>query len=278
MNDATSETSGKWGEYAPRFWVRTWIGLCRSLPSGGIFRRFGLWLRHPLKYGITGPIDTRLWNLKLRLNPRGNLSEERWLFLAQFSDLMERRLLVEVLKPGAVFFDIGANAGFYSFWVWSCFKDQVRIEAFEPDPELCARIRFNLASNEIRSLHLNPIALSDQCGTARLLIGAKNRGTNRLQTGASDGVSVEMMPLADFVARHGLARIDAMKIDVEGHEDKILGHFFAHAPPALHPRLLICETLDKGHGDDPLRNLIERAGYHPLARGRMNTVFQKDSA
>ena len=65
-----------------------------------------------------------------------------------------------------------------------------------------------------------------------------------------------------------------MKIDVEGHEAKILGHFFAHAPRSAHPRLLICETLNPGYGDDPLRNLIEQAGYRPIARGRMNTVYQ----
>jgi FkbM family methyltransferase len=278
MNDAISDTSAtKWGDAVPGPLVRTWMGLCRSLPAGAFFRRIGLWLRRPLKYGSGGPIDTRLWGLNLRLNPRGNLSEERWLFLPQFSDAMERRMLVEVLKPGSVFLDVGANAGFYSFWVWSHFKDAVRIEAFEPDPELCSRIRFNLAANGIHSLHLNPIALSDQSGTAHLAIGAKNRGTNRLETGVSDGVSVEMIPLADFVAREGISRIDAMKIDVEGHEDKILGHFFAHAPREVHPRLLICETLDKGHGDDPLRNLIENAGYRPIARGRMNTVFQLDA-
>ena len=277
MNDASTDTAGTWGDLAPGFIVRQWIQLCRSLPAGGFFRRIGLWLRRPLKYGTDGPLDTRLWGLKLRLNPRGNLSEERWLFLPQFSDLMERRLLVEALKPGAVFFDVGANAGFYSFWVWSHFKDAVRIEAFEPDPELCGRIRFNLAANGSTSLHLNPIALSDRSGTARLMIGAKNRGTNRLETAAEDGVSVEMIPLADFVARSGIARMDAMKIDVEGHEETILGHFFEHAPRAVHPRLLICETLDKGHGDDPLRTLIEKAGYRPIARGRMNTVFQLDA-
>ncbi len=277
MNDSISETSGKWGERAPGCITRNWIGLCRSLPTGSFFRRIGLWLRRPLKYGITGAIDTAMWGLNLRLNPRGNLSEERWLFLPQFSDAMERKLLVDALKPGSVFFDIGANAGFYSFWVWSHFKDAVRIEAFEPDPELCGRIRFNLASNGIQSLHLNPIALSDQSGTARLMIGSKNRGTNRLETGTSDGVSVEMIPLADFVQREGINRIDAMKIDVEGHEDKILGHYFANAPRSVHPRLLVCETLDKGHGDDPLRSLIENAGYRAIARGRMNTVFQLDA-
>lgn len=277
MSDATSAISGSWGERAPGPFVRNWITLCRSLPTGSLFRRIGLWLRRPLKYRVGGPLDTSLWGLKLRLNPRGNLSEERWLFLPQFSDAMERNLLADSLRPGGVFFDIGANAGFYSFWVWSKFRDQVRIEAFEPDPELCARIRFNLAANGADSLHLNPIALSDSNGTARLSIGEKNRGTNRLETAASSGVEVEMITLADFVKREDVSRIDAMKIDVEGHEEKILGHFFAHAPREVHPRLLICETLDKGSGDDPLRHLIESAGYRAVARGRMNTVFQLGS-
>lgn len=231
-------------------------------------------MRRPLKYGARGPLDIRLWGLKLRLNPRGNLSEERWLFLPQFSDPTERRLLIEALRPGGVFFDIGANAGFYSFWVWSHFKDQVRIEAFEPDPEICRRIRFNLAANNIDSLHLNSIALSDRSGVARLQIGEKNRGTNRLDTTAEEGVEVEMVSLNEFVRREGVTSIDAMKIDVEGHETTILGHFFDHAPREVYPRLLICETLDPRQSDDPLRTLIENAGYRLVARGRMNTVFR----
>jgi FkbM family methyltransferase len=276
MKDNPSAAPGEWGACVPSLAVRVWIGLCRALPASGFFRRVGLWLRRPLKYGRGGPIDTRIWGLKLRLNRRGNLSEERWLFLPQFSDGMERRILVERLRPGSVFLDIGANAGFYSFWVWSRFGDAVRIEAFEPDPELCGRIRFNLAANGIRSLHLNPLALSDRRGTACLQIGTKNRGTNRLDPSGADGVRVEMLPLSEFLAREGIERIDAMKIDVEGHEARILGPFFTHAPRSAYPRLLICETLDPGHGDDPLRELIEQAGYRPIARGRMNTVYQLD--
>jgi FkbM family methyltransferase len=231
-------------------------------------------MRRPLKYGARGLLDTRLWGLKLRLHTRGNLSEERWLYLPQFSDLAERRLLIETLHPGGVFFDIGANVGFYSFWVWSHFKDQVRIEAFEPDPEICRRIRFNVAANDIHSLHLNPVALSDREGVARLKIGEKNRGTNRLGTQAEEGVEVEMISLNEFVRRRGITSIDAMKIDVEGHETTILGHFFTHAPRSVFPRLLICETLDSMQNVDPLRMLIENAGYRLVARGRMNTVFR----
>lgn len=274
MSNDLSEISGDWGDRIPGPVTRMWLNLCRSLPPAPGFRRLGLWMRRPLKYGVHGPLDTRLWGLKLRLHTRGNLSEERWLYLPQFSDPTERRLLIEALRPGGTFFDIGANVGFYSFWVWSHFKDQVRIEAFEPDPEICRRIRFNMAANDIHSLNLNPLALSDRSGVARLKIGEKNRGTNRLDTNAEEGVEVEMVSLDEFVARKGISSIDAMKIDVEGHEITILGHFFAHAPRTVFPRLLICETLDSTQNVDPLRTLIEKAGYQLIARGRMNTVFR----
>lgn len=275
MIDAAATTTSQppWGTRRPGRLAAGWIALCRRLPPGPVSRRLGLWLRRPLKYRLAGPVDTQLWGLRLRLHPRGNLSEERWLFLPQFSDRIERRLLAARLAPGAVFLDVGANAGFYSFWAWSHLRDAVRIEAFEPDPELCARIRFNVAANAIRSLHLHQLALSDRAGTARLAIGAKNRGTNALTDG-DGGVEVPTVPLAGFVADAAIGRIDAMKIDVEGHEPAILGHFFAHAPRSAFPRLLVCETLAHQARTDPLRALIESAGYRQLARGRMNTVFE----
>ncbi len=263
-----------WGAHAPNSIIRGWIALCRSLPPAPPFRRLGIWLRSPVKRMLRGPVDTRLWGLRLRLHPRGNLSEARWLFLPQFADRREREALAQRLQPGDLFVDIGANAGLYSFWVWSRFGDRVRVEAFEPDPGLCARIHFNLAVNGVGSIRLNPVALSDTEGVARLRVGTRNRGTNRIAAQTEEGVEVPLTTLAAFAAANGLARIDALKIDVEGHEAPILSHFFAHAPVSLRPRLLICETLGPDAGADPLHRALREAGYAPLLRGRMNTVFE----
>lgn len=282
MNEAAPATRStgpgpaddRWGGRAPSWLPRCWLACCRSLPNAAVFRRLALWMRRPLKYGLKGPVDTTVWGLKLRLDPRGNLSEERWLFMPGFSDAIERRILAELLGPGSVFLDIGANAGFYSFWVWANHGDSVRIEAFEPDPALCSRIRFNLAANGVRSINLHQLALSDRSGTAALTIGSKNRGTNRLGADGGEAVTVPVTTLAAFVSEQGIERIDAMKIDVEGHEQAILGHFFRHANRGAFPGVLVCETLEKGKS--PLRQLLESVGYRQLARGRMNTVFRLD--
>lgn len=58
------------------------------------------------------------------------------LFLPGLFDRKERRYLQQKLQPGAVFLDIDANAGAYSFWVYSCLKTDCSIYAIEPDPEL----------------------------------------------------------------------------------------------------------------------------------------------
>ena len=109
---------------------------------------------------------------------------------------------------------------------------------------------------------------------AHLRVGMRNRGTNRIAAAAEEGVAVPLTTLAAFAAAHGLTRIDALKIDVEGHETAILSHFLARAPESLRPRLLVCETLGSDADAAPLHRALREAGYAPLLRGRMNTVFE----
>jgi hypothetical protein len=52
-----------------------------------------------------------------------------------------------------------------------------------------------------------------------------------------------MMPLLEIVENAKLPRIDAMKIDVEGYEDRVLLPFFATAARSLWPRSIYMETL-----------------------------------
>ncbi|NLL84131.1 MAG: FkbM family methyltransferase [Lentisphaerae bacterium] len=268
-----------WGAYRRHLLVRAWIKLCRCLPPASSYRRLGIWLRSPLKRLVRGPTDTQLWGLRLRLHPVDNLSESRWLFLPQFTDYAERMLLTQRLTPGSVFLDIGANAGLYSFWVWSRCGNSVRVEAFEPDPELCRRFAFNVATNGADSIHINQMALGDTCGTAHLSFGIRNRGTNQIvdDGNAVASITVPLTTLHEFVMSHNLNRIDALKIDVEGREEQILGHFFANTPQHLYPHLLICETLGGMPTDNGLALMLRTAGYTTLLRGRMNTVFERSN-
>jgi FkbM family methyltransferase len=152
---------------------------------------------------------------------------------------------------------------------------QVRIEAFEPDAELCERLHFNLATNRLQQVRLNSLALGDHEGEVRLISGDGNKGENRVSaTGA--GAVVPMTTLPTFLARSGIARIDALKIDVEGHETEVLSPLFQQSPRSLWPRLLICEVT---HDDEQrLAQLLAANGYSLSAQGRLNGIYRLAAA
>jgi len=264
-----------WGSFAPRGWRAAWLRFLHRLPAGNVWRRLALWLRNPLKRALAETVDAEVWGLKLRLQTRGNLSEQRLLLMPQYLDATERKILADELKPGSCFLDVGANIGVYSLWVAATCGPQVRIEAFEPDGELCERLRFNLATNQLQHVHLNSIALGDHEGEVRLISGAGNKGENRVEsTGA--GVAVPMTTLPRFLARANITRIDALKIDVEGHETDVLKPLFAQSPRSVWPRLLICEVT---HDDEQrLAQLLAANGYVLSAQGRLNGIYRLASA
>ena len=67
--------------------------------------------------------------------------------------------------------------------------------------------------------------------------------------------------MADYLAERSIERLDAMKIDVEGLEHRILTPFFATAPKSCWPRCLIVEQLFSTPEKDPVA-LAVSLGYH----------------
>lgn len=264
----------QWGAYSPNLFVRIWIALCRRLPPAPPFRRLGIWLKAPVNWRLRGPVDARLWGLRLRLYPHGDLAEACCLFLPQFAERQQRKALAQRLQPGDLFIETGTHAGLFSYWVWSQFGDRVRIEVFEPDPDRDARIRFNLAANSVGSVRLNPFALRETEGIAQVHVATRRRGMNRSVTSANNDKAVPMTTLVAFATKSGIERIDALKIDGQEHEAPVLAHFFAHAPTSLYPRLLICQTPGPGHDAAPLYRVLRQAGYTPLLPKRTNTIFE----
>jgi FkbM family methyltransferase len=210
------------------------------------------WLTKPLrrwvKHHHTQPLDIEVWDFRLRMLPRGNMSEQKLYTAPQFFDINERAVLTRLLQPGSVFVDVGANAGIYSFWANKCMDGDGRIIAVEPDPEMARRIRFNIKNNNLKSIELQCVALSDHEGTAELLINPQQRGTNTLEKeeigkskGARVPTTVELTTLATLCSKLGLSKIYVLKIDIEGHEIPVLTHFLTTARSELWPKAIISE-------------------------------------
>ena len=265
----------KWGQYNLKGWKKVWISFCHCLPPFPYLRRVAMLMRKPIKVVLVDWVDVSVWGLKLRLLPKGNLSEQRILFLPQFFDRVERLAIAKSLSQGGVFVDIGANIGSYSFWVASLGKD-IKIEAFEPDVELCQRMQFNLSTNSIHNVHIHQLALGDRSGTSTLKRNEENRGQTRVveSTGASQG-NVRIERLTDFLQNEQVDNITALKIDVEGNEVSVLKPLFESQYKHLWPRLIVCE-IEKPcvlPADSPPWKLLNDVGYVLQSRTKLNGIF-----
>jgi FkbM family methyltransferase len=118
--------------------------------------------------------------------------------------------LVRELKSTDVFYDIGANSGYYSLVAATRCKQVI---AFEPFPRNIARFRVNIAQNKLRNVTLIERALSDREGMMRFVEGPNTEsgflsasGTTEVSVMTLDAVSLEAAPP------------NIIKMDIEGGE------------------------------------------------------------
>lgn len=135
------------------------------------------------------------------------------------------------LRPDDLFLDIGANAGIFSL-VASQRLPRGGVFSFEPNPDLYADLRFNIAVNGARRIIPLNVALSERTGTFTLVHNPNHTGGAALSCHAQDGSlppnAVEHVVLAvapkdlGAVLDEARERRVCMKLDVEGHELAVL--------------------------------------------------------
>jgi FkbM family methyltransferase len=159
--------------------------------------------------------------LRWRLNPADFVhADVFWLGRKDYYDVYH---LQKFLQPGHVFFDVGANFGYYSLVLASRLNKQCVIHAFEPNPPTLARLRHHVAINGLQdAVHVHNLALSDQVGSAALATKEGNSGGAHVVDSDATSTLVQLTTLDAFCDEQRLTRLDAVKIDVEGFEERVL--------------------------------------------------------
>ena len=137
----------QFGTFAPTGVSRIILGLAKiGLGRGRLKLLFSqLWNR------INGdkPVDLIYQNLKLRLQPRQNTIESKIMFSAKKREGAELAFIKRHLVDGGVFVDIGSNIGYYALSV--ALMNASKVIAIEPNPTVLARLRDNIALNDLQS-------------------------------------------------------------------------------------------------------------------------------
>jgi FkbM family methyltransferase len=262
-----------WGTYRLTGLLAYWVAFLHAIPPSKAFYRLALWLRNPVKKRLKPWVDLTIWGLHLRLRSRGNLSEQRMILMPQFVDALERQILADTMREGGVFLDIGANAGLYSLWVAAQKIPNVRVHAFEPDPELCVAFNYNLQTNALEMIQLHAVAVGAAAGTLQLISSTSNKGENRVAAaGSSESSAVPVTTLPLFMQANGLTHITALKIDIEGQECAALKPLFEICPRSQWPQIIICEIVHDS--ENTLAQLLATHGYQLTGKGRLNGIYK----
>jgi FkbM family methyltransferase len=156
---------------------------------------------------LTGPLRGKRWIV-------GSSRRACWL------GLYERhfqKVLCQQLKPGAVFYDIGANVGFYSLLA-SGLVQSGQVYSFEPVPRNVAFLRRHVELNQLTNVRILEVAVADHEGSA-LFQESEDPASGHLGNGE---LRVSVTSVDSLLERNEISFPDCIKIDVEGAELKAL--------------------------------------------------------
>jgi FkbM family methyltransferase len=142
------------------------------------------------------------------------------------------RAYSQLIHPGAVVIDVGANIGAHTLPFAHLVGPGGRVLAFEPTTYAFHRLQRNLALNPAIAQRVSAYQamLAAQSGDvpgvdlyARwpLRHAPETRHSTHMGIAAStDGA--EVVALDDWIERHNISRVDFIKLDVDGHECRVL--------------------------------------------------------
>jgi len=217
------------------FWVRS----IRKVPVLGR-------IVHVLSHRIL-PNDQKVWaqieagpasGLWLRVNPRVADS-----FVRGGTEFEMQTILSERLRPGMIFFDLGANIGLFTLLAARIVGECGKVFSFEPDQENAARLRENIARNNFKNVTVVQAGVWSTTGELNFVPGpdsSPDRAWGKFIAGARDeaGVATGCVSLDDFVRDAPIP--DAIKCDVEGAEVKAMQG--SEKLLSKHHPWILCET------------------------------------
>jgi FkbM family methyltransferase len=180
---------------------------------------------------------------------------------------------MEQLKPGDVFFDVGAHHGWVSMWTLLLVGKDGNVYSFEPSPANLSILEWHRTRNNFSQWAIVPKAVADVDAEEEFfLVDSGDSPMNSLTTGGAGTLfmsgrnirktSIQTITLDTFCSEVNL-RPNLVKIDVEGAELLVLrgaAKLLAESCPmiilAVHPY-----WLPAGQSPQQIFELLTRYGY-----------------
>jgi FkbM family methyltransferase len=136
-----------------------------------------------------------------------------------------QKTVASLLREGGVFYDIGANVGFFSVLAGRIVGQAGAVYAFEPVPANASTVERNARLNRLGNIEVLRVAVSSHTGKSELFLAHYAGGAALKSAGAppdlAGSIVVDTSSIDDLVGLR-IRPPDVVKIDVEGAEEDVL--------------------------------------------------------
>lgn len=164
--------------------------------------------------------------------PRGDYLPNRLKMLIGRYEAKEIELMQSFLRPGQTIVDVGANVGYLTRSFARAAGNLGKVFAFEPNPLIFSLLEKNVSG--FPQVAVFNLGLSTEAGELPLFMAGRDYSVASFareypethvfyqESGQINSVRAELVAGDQFMKGLGLAKIDILKVDVEGWELNVL--------------------------------------------------------
>lgn len=227
-------------------WLLRLLGILATSLGNDSGRR---WLTRRL-WHLPGPLasytvpSARRHGVDFALDLSDNTQRELFVFGSYEPNLTAR--LLDEARPGDVFLDVGGHVGIHALPMARAVGPAGTVVAVEAAPDSAARLRAHAERNGLDNVVVCEFAVGDEPGRLELRQDPRFGTDAAVRSLYGDGevvAAVDVVPLDRWWQTDGPARLDLVKLDIEGAELRAL-RGMAGTLRRLRPRLVVVEIRD----------------------------------
>lgn len=167
-----------------------------------------------------------------------------WRFIKHF-EAKTVAFLKSVTNNDKVVMDIGAHIGLHAIHL---AKKAKLVICLEPEPNNYKLLKMNVIINKLSNVIILPIAASDRDDYATLYLSERGSGSHTLEYSRSNMIQskrnlrILARKVDTILEQLRIKNVDIVKIDVEGHEEKVINGMVETLKKG-YPKILIIETM-----------------------------------
>lgn len=178
---------------------------------------------------------------------------------------IETKLIQNLVKPGDVVIDVGANIGYFTLQFARLVGKDGHVIAFEPEIGSFGLLEKNIRTNKYKNVEVHQLAVSDKNGELNLYVDNLGNLDHQIfnSTKYRSVQTVRCIALDEFLENQ--KRIDLIKMDIQGAEGKAINGmrtiFISHPELILLTEYWPLGFELSGSNQSDFFDLLEQYGY-----------------